>query len=118
MRYLIKLYIIYFILLWSDSLCGVDEYSGNRLRGDCTIGVFSGEVTSDGRPLLWKNRDVADANQRFIYVGSYLRDDIITIPYKILDQMPYHETTVNILKEFDQAWEEFIAAEKQVFTLS
>lgn len=49
--------------------------------GECTIGVFGGTVTSDGRPILWKNRDVSNANQRFIYVGSYLRDDIITIPY-------------------------------------
>jgi transaldolase len=42
---------------------------------------------------------------------------IITIPYKILNQMPYHETTVSTLKEFDQAWEEFIEAEKQFVTL-
>ncbi len=42
---------------------------------------------------------------------------IITIPYKILDQMPYHETTVKTLKEFDQAWDEFKAAEKQVITV-
>jgi len=39
---------------------------------------------------------------------------IITIPYKIMEQMPYHETTVKTLKEFDQAWDEFKAAEKQV----
>jgi len=39
---------------------------------------------------------------------------IITIPYKILDQMPYHETTVKTLKEFEQAWDEFKLAEKQV----
>ena len=42
---------------------------------------------------------------------------IITIPYKILDQMPYHETTVKTLQEFDQAWDEFKAAEKQVLTI-
>ena len=42
---------------------------------------------------------------------------IITIPYNIMDQMPYHETTVKTLKEFDQAWDEFKAAEKQVITV-
>ena len=42
---------------------------------------------------------------------------IITIPYKILDQMPYHETTVKTLKEFEQAWDEFKAAEKPVITV-
>jgi transaldolase len=37
---------------------------------------------------------------------------IITIPYKILKQMPYHERTVSTLEEFDRAWEEFKKAEK------
>ena len=37
---------------------------------------------------------------------------IITIPYKILKQMPYHEKTVSTLEEFDRAWEEFKQAEK------
>jgi hypothetical protein len=31
--------------------------------------------------------------------------------------MPYHETTVKTLQEFDQAWDEFKAAEKQVLTV-
>lgn len=38
---------------------------------------------------------------------------IITIPYKILKQMPYHQTTVSTLEEFDKAWEEFKKAEKK-----
>ena len=42
---------------------------------------------------------------------------IITIPYKILDQMPYHETTVKTLQEFEQAWDEFKAAEKTIVTV-
>jgi transaldolase len=37
---------------------------------------------------------------------------IITIPYKILKQMPYHKRTVSTLEEFDKAWEEFKQAEK------
>lgn len=37
---------------------------------------------------------------------------IITIPYKILKEMPYHARTVSTLEEFDKAWEEFKSAEK------
>ena len=32
---------------------------------------------------------------------------IVTIPYKILTQMPYHPKTEETIKEFDQAWLEF-----------
>lgn len=39
---------------------------------------------------------------------------IITIPYNILKQMPYHEKTVSTLQEFDKAWEEFKQAEKKI----
>ncbi|KYK33783.1 MAG: hypothetical protein AYK22_06100 [Thermoplasmatales archaeon SG8-52-3] len=38
---------------------------------------------------------------------------IITIPYNILKQMPYHERTVSTLDEFEKAWDEFKKAEKQ-----
>jgi len=38
---------------------------------------------------------------------------IITIPYKILKEMPYHKTTVATLEEFDRAWDEFKKAEKK-----
>jgi len=37
---------------------------------------------------------------------------VITIPYKVLKQMPYHERTVSTLEEFDKAWEEFKEVEK------
>ena len=37
---------------------------------------------------------------------------VITIPYKILKQMPYHERTVSTLEEFENAWDEFKKAEK------
>jgi len=38
---------------------------------------------------------------------------VITIPYKILKQMPYHQATVSTLEEFDKAWDEFKEAEKK-----
>lgn len=37
---------------------------------------------------------------------------VVTIPYKILTQMPHHQKTVSTLEEFDEAWDEFKAAEK------
>jgi len=36
---------------------------------------------------------------------------VITIPYKILVQMPFHQKTEDTIKEFDQAWLEFKKAE-------
>lgn len=38
---------------------------------------------------------------------------IITIPYKIIKQMPYHERTVSTLEEFENAWVEFKKEEKK-----
>ncbi len=49
--------------------------------GECTIAVFGGTSTSDGRPIIWKNRDVYDHDQRFIYYSSYIRNGISTIPF-------------------------------------
>ncbi|MDP8240144.1 MAG: hypothetical protein P9X24_13730 [Candidatus Hatepunaea meridiana] len=39
-------------------------------NSECTTGVASGAVTQDGRPLLWKNRDVGNANQECHYVDD------------------------------------------------
>lgn len=38
---------------------------------------------------------------------------IITIPYKILIQMPYHPKTEETIQEFDRAWQEFKKTEKK-----
>jgi transaldolase len=42
---------------------------------------------------------------------------IITIPYKILVQMPYHQKTEDTIKEFDQAWLEFEKAKASTPTM-
>ncbi len=58
-----------------------------------------------------------------IIVGSIRKPDdvreavvagahIMTIPYKILTQMPYHAKTEETIKEFDEAWLEFKKNEK------
>jgi transaldolase len=38
---------------------------------------------------------------------------VLTIPYKILSQMPWHWKTEETIKEFDQAWLEFKRTEKK-----
>lgn len=38
-----------------------------ELASACTIGVASGEVTQDGRPLLWKVRQWADTNGNHVF---------------------------------------------------
>ena len=42
-----------------------------------------------------------------------MQPDIITIPTKILKQMPFNEKTEATLKEFEEAWKEFKKAEKK-----
>ena len=57
----------------------------NSISFACTIGVASGSATTDGRALLWKNRDVSapvyvhyfnDADYKFIGVGNEESDYI------------------------------------------
>lgn len=35
--------------------------------------------------------------------------DIITIPYKIIKEMPFHKKTQETLEEFDKAWKDFLS---------
>ena len=37
---------------------------------------------------------------------------IITIPYKILIEMPFHKKTEETIEEFDKAWQEFLTHQK------
>ncbi len=34
----------------------------------CTSAVISGKITPDGRPLLWKNRDTSDPNNKVVFL--------------------------------------------------
>ena len=53
----------------------------------CTIGIFSGEATIDGRPMLWKNRDVPNAVQQYIFVED--EHDFVAITYQSTPNMAY-----------------------------
>ncbi len=58
------------------------------LLNECTTGLASGAATPDGRPLLWKNRDVMTANQEFHYVDDG-RIPFISITYRNEDDEYY-----------------------------
>ena len=34
----------------------------------CTVIVASGKATPDGKPLMWKNRDTSDLENKMVYV--------------------------------------------------
>jgi transaldolase len=81
---------------------------------------------SDPIDVVKKSREIIDCGgfKTKLIVGSIRNPSdvieiasanphIITIPYKILKQMPYHERTVSTLEEFEKAWDEFKKAEKQ-----
>ena len=36
----------------------------------CTSAIFSGKVTADGRPIIWKNRDSGFKHNRVVYVAA------------------------------------------------
>ena len=69
------------LLAMSHASSGRAEQNPDQVFGNCTVGVFSGAVTADGRPMIWKNRDVANHDQRFIYYSPYTRDGIITFSF-------------------------------------
>ncbi len=47
-----------------------------RLREGCTIGLANGDVTVDGRPIMWKVRDITAARQQLVHVSSTPNDYI------------------------------------------
>jgi len=51
---------------------GIDVFEQDYFReiSECTTALASGYATPDGRPLLWKNRDVGNSNQEYHYVDD------------------------------------------------
>lgn len=56
---------------------------------ECTTGVASGVATPDGRPLLWKTRDVGNPNQEYHYVDDG-RIPFISLTYRNENTMQYY----------------------------
>jgi len=70
-----KLIIVQFIFLlcFSSSIIGQNSIHRNgAAQEECTIGVAIGDVTTDGRPLLWKTRDyTSEPNNIVKYFTSF-----------------------------------------------
>jgi hypothetical protein len=60
-----------FVLLLFLVVFQSDTKTSPRI-GECTIGIFTGRSTVDGRPLLWKNRDITNAVQKFCYYAPVI----------------------------------------------
>lgn len=88
---------------------------------------FNRVKDSGGNPvqIIEESRKIIDSgdSKTKIIVGSIRKPEdvsqaavagahIITIPYKILVQMPYHEKTEETIKDFDKAWQEFLQTSK------
>ena len=71
------IYLLLPLLLISDNR-GIDT---STFVGECTIGIFMGQATSDGRPILWKNRDVTNAVQKFCYYSPMIYGDDTTLAF-------------------------------------
>lgn len=44
--------------------------AGSPRAEECTTAIVSGAATPDGRPLLWKNRDADDANNKLVFLSD------------------------------------------------
>jgi len=57
---------------YSDDLCcgSASEERFRAEQSECTTGLASGYATPDGRPLLWKTRDVGNYRQEYHYVDD------------------------------------------------
>jgi hypothetical protein len=47
-------------------ICPLTDIGQEKVEG-CTIGVASGKATTDGRPILWKNRDGSGRDYEVVY---------------------------------------------------
>ena len=57
----------------SEPLLQVPARTDISDRNECTTAIISGEITGDGRPILWKNRDMNNPHQEMAYFddGEY-----------------------------------------------
>jgi transaldolase len=67
----------------------------------------------DTKLIIGSIRSPEDVS-RAVMAGAH----IVTVPYKILAQMPYHYHTEETAREFDLAWQEFKKAEAQTARLA
>jgi len=111
------------------ALMGVNQVVLSALCGATYASIFFNRVRDNGEDverIIRESRALLEGSRlpTKIIVGSIRKPEdvaqavvagahIVTVPYKILAQMPYHKKTVETLEEFDRAWEEFKKAEKK-----
>ena len=66
MRYLFIIALLSTLASWP----AVEQYSEYSSSGECVAGVADGDVTFDGRPLLWKLRNEVDVTNDMHYFAS------------------------------------------------
>jgi hypothetical protein len=67
-----RIFLLLFFVATSFFAIGQSRSTPDFLKEECTIGVASGKVTSDGRPMVWKSRDNSSApNNEVIYNTSF-----------------------------------------------
>jgi transaldolase len=75
------------------------------------------KVIQDSRRVIeesgWKTKIIVGSLRKpsDVEESAAAGGHVITIPYKIMVQMPFHQKTEDTIKEFDQAWLEFKTAE-------
>ena len=57
---------VLFFLFTSTLAATAAEPETGKIGEGCTIAVISGQATTDGRPLLWKNRDIRRRNNKVL----------------------------------------------------
>jgi transaldolase len=112
----------------ATALISVNQVMLAAKAGATYASIFFNRVKDageDAERAVRESRALLDrmSSPTMIIVGSIRRPEdvaqaavagthVITIPYKILTQMPYHKKTEETIAEFDRAWQEFKQAEK------
>lgn len=76
------------------------QYARNTIKN--TMDVLNKNRFNTSEIIIGSIRTIEDVEAIMLN-----NPDIITIPYKILKQMPFCQKTEDTLKEFEKAWEEF-----------
>ncbi len=63
----------YFILLFFITSCF------SQKKEECTIGVAAGKATSDGRPLIWKSRDLSNLTANEVNFNNSYNYQFVTV---------------------------------------
>ncbi len=87
------------------------DYSGRRSAGQREIALLRDYIDNHGlftQIIAGSIRSPSDVMECF-EAGAH----IVTIPYPIMKKLPFHPRTESTIKEFDDAWKEFVEGGKQ-----